>query len=84
LARKVLILGEIRNVSLRNVSFEAIGAARIAAAEGEIIGVLIGDHVQLFGNELIQFGADCIVTVADDKLKQYTSDVFFRSIACSN
>ncbi|MDR7076094.1 electron transfer flavoprotein alpha subunit [Neobacillus niacini] len=80
MARKVLILGEIRNSSLRNVSFEAIGAARIAAGEGEIVGVLIGDHVQLFGNELIQYGADRVVTVEDDKLKQYTSDGFSKAL----
>ncbi|MFE4706936.1 electron transfer flavoprotein subunit alpha/FixB family protein [Peribacillus simplex] len=80
MARKVLILGEIRNDSLRNVSFEAIGAARIAAGEGEIVGVLIGDHVQLFGNELIQYGADRVVTVEDDKLKQYTSDGFSEAL----
>ena len=49
MARKVLVLGELRNGSLRNVSFETIGAARVAAGEGEIVGVLIGDHVQFSG-----------------------------------
>ena len=80
MARKVLVLGELRNGSLRNVSFEAIGAARVAAGEGEIIGVLIGDHVQSFGNELIHYGADRVVTVEDDAIKQYTSDGFSQAL----
>jgi electron transfer flavoprotein alpha subunit len=80
MARKVLVLGELRNGSPRNVSFEAIGAARVAAGQGEIIGVLIGDHVQSFGNELIQYGADRVVTVEEEKLKQYTSDGFSEAL----
>jgi electron transfer flavoprotein alpha subunit len=80
MARKVLVLGELRNGSLRNVSFEAIGAARVAAGEGEIIGVLIGDNVQSFGNELIHYGADRVVIVEDDQLKQYTSDGFSQAL----
>ena len=80
MARKVLVLGELRNGSLRNVSFEAIGAAKVAAGEGEIIGVLIGDNVQSFGNELIQYGADRVVIVEDEKLKQYTSDGFSEAL----
>ena len=80
MTRKVLVLGELRNGALRNVSFEAIGAAKVAAGEGEIIGVLIGDHVQAFGNELIQYGADRVITVEDEKLKQYTSDGFSEAL----
>lgn len=34
MARKFLVLGEVRDGSLRNVSFEAIGAAKLAADGG--------------------------------------------------
>ena len=45
MARKVLVLGEIRDDSLRNVSFEAVAAAKNVAEGGEVIGVLIGSSV---------------------------------------
>jgi len=80
MARKVLILGETREGSLRNVSFEAIGAAKLAADGGEIVGVLIGEGIQSLGAELIQFGADRVVTVEDEKLSQYTSDGYAQAI----
>ena len=79
MARKVLVLGETRDGSLRNVSFEAIGAAKLAAEGGEIVGVLIGKEVQALGSELIQYGADRVVTVEDEKLGQYTSDGYAQA-----
>ena len=80
MARKFLILGETREGSLRNVSFEAIGAAKLAADGGEIVGVLIGEGIQSLGAELIQYGADRVVTVEDEKLSQYTSDGYAQAI----
>ena len=80
MARKFLVLGEVRDGSLRNVSFEAIGAAKLAADGGEIVGVLVGDSVQSLGSELIQHGADRVVVVENDRLKQYTSDGYAQSL----
>ncbi|OIK12936.1 electron transfer flavoprotein subunit alpha/FixB family protein [Bacillus sp. MUM 13] len=80
MARKVLVLGEVRDGSLRNVSFEAIGAAKLAAGGGEVVGVLIGEGIQSFGTELIQYGADRVVTVEDAKLAQYTSDGYSQAL----
>ena len=80
MASKFLVLGEVRDGSLRNVSFEAIGAAKVAADGGEVVGVLIGDSVQALGVELIQYGADRVVVVEDAKLAQYTSDGFSQAL----
>ncbi|MGD6853856.1 electron transfer flavoprotein subunit alpha/FixB family protein [Bacillus infantis] len=80
MARKVLVLGEVRDGSLRNVSFEAIAAAKTASEGGEVVGVLIGDSVSSLGAELIQYGADRVVTVEDEKLKQYSSDGFSQAL----
>ncbi|WP_174729690.1 electron transfer flavoprotein subunit alpha/FixB family protein [Mesobacillus harenae] len=79
MARKVLVLGEVRDGSLRNVSFEAVAAAKIVSEGGEVVGVLIGDSVSSFAQELIQYGADRVITVEDEKLKQYTSDGFAQA-----
>lgn len=80
MSRKILVLGEVRDGALRNVSFEAIHAAKIAAGDGEVVGILIGEAVQPLGSELIQYGADRIVTVESDQLKHYTPDGFSQAI----
>ena len=47
MSKKVLVLGEAREGALRNVSFEAIAAAKKIADGGEVVGVLLGDAVQV-------------------------------------
>lgn len=74
MAKKVLVLGETREGALRNVSFEAIAAAKKISDGGEVVGVLIGDAVADFGAELVAYGADRVVTVEHPHLKSYTSD----------
>ncbi|MBY0597071.1 electron transfer flavoprotein subunit alpha [Bacillus bingmayongensis] len=74
MARKVLVMGEVRDGSLRNVSFEAVAAAKTIAEGGEVVGLLVGESIASLANELIHYGADRVVTVENDKLKSYTSD----------
>ncbi|MEY8348740.1 electron transfer flavoprotein subunit alpha [Bacillus cereus] len=79
MARKVLVMGEVRDGSLRNVSFEAVAAAKTIAEGGEVVGLLVGESVVSFANELIHYGADRVVTVENDKLKSYTSDGYAQA-----
>lgn len=76
MSKKVLVLGEAREGVLRNVSFEAVAAAKKIAGGGEVVGVLLGDAVQALGEEMIQYGADRVIAVEHPHLKQYTSDGF--------
>jgi electron transfer flavoprotein alpha subunit len=80
MARKVLVLGEARDGSLRNVSFEAIAAAKTVAEGGEVVGVLIGESVSSLGQDLYQYGADRVVAVEDSKLSQYTPDGYSQAL----
>jgi electron transfer flavoprotein alpha subunit len=80
MARKVLVLGEVRDGSLRNVSFEAVAAGKTAAEGGEVVGVLIGESVSALAQEMIHYGADRVVAVEDEKLKQYTPDGFSQAL----
>ena len=80
MSKKVLVLSEVREGTLRNVSFEAIASAKTIADGGEVVGVLIGDAVETLSAELIQYGADRIVTVEHPHLKQYTSDGFSQAL----
>ncbi|WP_018664920.1 electron transfer flavoprotein subunit alpha/FixB family protein [Heyndrickxia acidiproducens] len=79
MSRKVLVLGEVRDGSLRNVTFEAIAAGKTVAEGGEVVGVLIGESVQALGKEMIQYGADRVVTVEDEKLKRYSPDGYSQA-----
>jgi electron transfer flavoprotein alpha subunit len=80
MARKVLVLGEIRNQSLRNVSFEATAAAKQISEGGEVVAVLCGNNLEALGNEMIQYGADRVVTVEHEALNQYTSDGYSQAL----
>ncbi len=79
MAKKVLVLGELRDGSLRNVSFETIAAGKKVAENGEVVAVLIGDSVKNKANEMIHYGADRAITVEDEQLKHYTSDGFSQA-----
>ncbi|MCM3669852.1 electron transfer flavoprotein subunit alpha/FixB family protein [Mesobacillus maritimus] len=80
MGRKVLVLGEVRDGSLRNVSFEAVAAAKTVAEGGEVVGVILGESVSALGAELIQSGADRVVVVESDKLAQYTTDGYSQAL----
>ena len=43
--KKVLVLGDIRDGALRNVTFEAIAAAKLIADGGEIVAALFGESI---------------------------------------
>ncbi len=79
MGKKVLVLGESRDGQLRNVSFEAIAAGKKIAGGGETVGVLIGESVSKFAEELIQYGADRVIVVEDAQLAQYTSDGYSQA-----
>jgi len=80
MAKKVLVLGELRDGSLRNVSFEAISAGKQIANGGEVIAVLVGDKIDGQANEMFQYGANRVLTVEDEKLKHYTSDGYSQAL----
>lgn len=80
MSKKVLVLGEVREGTLRNVSFEAIAAAKQIASGGEIVGALLGDQVNQLATELITYGADRVITVEHPHLKTYTSDGYSQAL----
>lgn len=80
MARKVLVLGEVRDGALRNVSFEAVAAGKTVAEGGEVVAVLAGESVSALANEMVAAGADRVLIVENDKLKQYTPDGYSQAI----
>jgi electron transfer flavoprotein alpha subunit len=83
MARKVLVLGEVRDGGLRNVSFEAIAAATLIAEGGEVVALLVGGQVSGLADQLFHYGANRVLTVEDEKLKTYTPDGFSQAVTAA-
>lgn len=80
MGRKVLVLGEVKDGALRNVSYEAIAAAKTVSEGGEVVGVLLGDSVSELANSLIHYGADKVVVVENSQLNNYSSDGYSQAL----
>ncbi|WP_078427609.1 electron transfer flavoprotein subunit alpha/FixB family protein [Alkalihalobacterium alkalinitrilicum] len=81
MAKKVLVIGEVRDGELRNVSFESIAAAKQIADGGEVVATLLGENVDgELANTIIQYGADRVVKVEHADLKAYTTDAYQQAI----
>jgi len=80
MARKVVVLGEVRDNSVRNVSYEAISVGKTVAEGGEVVAVLLGEQVSPIASQLIHYGADRVVIVENEKLSTYTPDGYSQAI----
>ncbi|TVZ77006.1 electron transfer flavoprotein alpha subunit apoprotein [Aeribacillus composti] len=80
MARKVIVLGEIRDKALRNVSFEAIAAAKVLANGGEVVGILIGEKAANLASDMIAYGADRVVVAENEKFNHYTPDGYAQAL----
>lgn len=78
---KILVIGETRDGALRNVSFEAIAAAKTMDESAEIVAVLLGDNVEENQAEaMIHYGADRVKIVSHANLKNYTSEGYGQAV----
>ena len=79
MAKKVLVLGELKGGELRNVTFEAIAAASQVANGGEVVGVLFGENASSHAEKMIHSGADRVLVAENDELKQFTTDAYTQA-----
>lgn len=81
MSEKLLVIGEQRDGALRNVTFEAIAAAKKVNNDAEIVGVICGDtDLQEEAQEMVYYGADRVVTIKHDNLKTYTSEGYGQAV----
>src|SRR5690625_570298 len=81
MSETLLVIGETRDGELRNVTFEAIAAAKQVKTDGEVVGVLCGDSgLASLAEEMVHYGADRVVTVEHADLKEYTSEGYSQAI----
>ncbi|WP_138415438.1 electron transfer flavoprotein subunit alpha/FixB family protein [Aquibacillus sediminis] len=79
---KSLVIGELREGELRNVTFESIAAAKKIGDQGEIVGVLCGaQDLSSAAKVMISYGADRVVKIEHPKLKTYTQEGYGQAIS---
>ena len=79
MTKKVLVLAELREGNIRNVSFEALSAAKTVSQGGEIIAAVMGSDAPAQASVLGQYGADIVYILEDQKLDQYTPSAYVQA-----
>lgn len=78
---KILAIGEAKDGELRNVSFEAIAAAKQIDEGAEVVAVVLGtEGLEAQAEAMIHYGADRAITVSHEHLKEYTSEGYGQAI----
>ena len=70
----ILVVSELRDGELRNVSYEAIQAAKQLNAAAEIVAVVMGKATQQHGQALVQAGAAKALLVTNEQLHMPTAE----------
>lgn len=79
MSKNVLVFAEVRDGSLRNVTFEALSAARKIANGGRVFATVFGSHADEFVEALVHQGADVVYTVKNAMLNQYTTEAYSQA-----
>ncbi|MBO1004395.1 electron transfer flavoprotein subunit alpha/FixB family protein [Pseudogracilibacillus auburnensis] len=81
MSKPILVIGELAGQELRNVSFEAIAAAKQINVDAEIVAVLLGEGaLEVSAQTMIQHGADRVITVEHANLENYTSEGYGQAL----
>ncbi len=80
MSNKVLVLTEIKDGKLRNVSLEALTVAQQLAQGGEIVAAIFGPDAPRFIEEVSQFGPQKVIVVEDEALDDYTMDGYSQAL----
>ena len=78
--RRTLVVVEVKDELIRNVSFEALSAAQ-KIDSAEITAIVLGSSGPQFVSSLAEYGADKVYVISDDRLKQYTPDGYLQALA---
>ena len=74
----ILVFAEQRDGVLQNVGLELIGEAKKLAAQLKtpVTAVLMGHNIQNLAQTLIEYGADIVLVVDNEHLKQYDTEAY--------
>lgn len=81
--RGILVFAEQREGTVQNVAFELIGKAReLADSIGEkVTAILCGYKIEHLAKELIVAGADKVLVVDDELLKDYMTEQYAQAVS---
>lgn len=81
MSASILVIAEYRNQSVRQVTYEAIQAAKLSTSEGTHIHVaLIGLNIEQAANELLTSGAETLYVIDDEALQDYNPESYASAI----
>jgi electron transfer flavoprotein alpha subunit len=81
MAKTFLVVAETRGGKLRQVSFEAIQAAKLSSdADDQVAALLIGSDISALANELAAYGADPIYVMDHAELTSYHPDAYLKAV----
>lgn len=79
MSKHVLVLADVRDGKLRNVSMESLAAAKRIADGGSITAAVLGSYGKELADTLAHHGADRVIVVENKELDQYTTDAYFQT-----
>jgi electron transfer flavoprotein alpha subunit len=79
MSKDVLVVAEKRNGNLRNVSFEALAAAKKIADGGKVTAVLFGQGDNGDAEQLAQYGAAQVYLVTNEELNDFSIDAYTQA-----
>lgn len=74
MGRNVLVFAEIRDGKIRQVTWEALTAAKTIKEEGEVTVAALGEVESSVFDQMAAYGADRVISIPDPRLTQYTTD----------
>ncbi|KRF13272.1 electron transfer flavoprotein subunit alpha/FixB family protein [Paenibacillus sp. Soil787] len=82
MSKTFLVVAEARGGKLRQVSFEALRAAQLSAADGDTIAAVLigGAGSKALAGELAAYGADTIYVVENNQLESYSSEAYLSAL----
>lgn len=80
MSKNVLVLGDVRNGKLRNVTVEMLETAVRIAAGGVVAVLLLGHDVKGLAANLGQHGADKVYTIEAPEFEKYTPSAYKKAL----
>lgn len=81
MSKTILVVAETKGGVLRQVSYEAISAARMAAGDGgTVAAAVIGAEAARYAADLAPYGVDHIYTVEHSALIHYHPEAYFAAL----
>lgn len=80
MSNNILVVVETKNGQLRQVSFEALTAARRIANGERIVAAVFGSQAEQHVDQLAAYGADQVYLVKNTELDQYTTDAYCQAL----